>query len=147
VRFCSPGNKGGWLTLDGRSLLALKDRRYFSAFRPLAVAGHVSLFPLLFTAPEFPIKTIYTIMWLVIFLTGFDKLVPVSPSSSRRFLLDRPATFFIVVSIPLIAYTSLIHGIVFGDKYEFLPLMFTSSYSAVGVVASWVGFCWLYFTA
>jgi alpha-1,3-glucosyltransferase len=86
-------------------------------------------------------------MWLVIFLTGFDKLVPVSPSSSRRFLLDRPATFFIAVSIPLIAYTSLIHGIVFGDKYEFLPLMFTSSYSAVGVVASWVGFCWLYFTA
>jgi alpha-1,3-glucosyltransferase len=31
------------------SLLALKDRRYLGAFRPLAVAGHVSLFPLLFT--------------------------------------------------------------------------------------------------
>ena len=31
------------------SLIALKDRRYLGAFRPLAVAGHVSLFPLLFT--------------------------------------------------------------------------------------------------
>lgn len=32
------------------SLIALKDRRYLGAFRPLAVSGHVSLFPLLFTA-------------------------------------------------------------------------------------------------
>ena len=39
------------------SLLALKDRRHLGAFRPLAVAGHVSLFPLLFGAQEFPIKT------------------------------------------------------------------------------------------
>lgn len=31
------------------SLLALKDRRYFTAFCPLVVAGYVSLFPLIFT--------------------------------------------------------------------------------------------------
>ncbi|TGZ84617.1 dolichyl pyrophosphate Glc1Man9GlcNAc2 alpha-1,3-glucosyltransferase [Ascodesmis nigricans] len=128
------------------SLLALKDRRYFSAFRPLAVAGHVSLFPLLFTTPEFPIKTAYTITWLFIFLTIFDKTAPSSPSG-RQFLLDRPATLFIVVSIPLIVYTSLLHGLVFGNRLEFLPLMFTSSYCAIGVVGSWVGFSWLYFTA
>jgi alpha-1,3-glucosyltransferase len=67
--------------------------------------------------------------------------------SGRQWLLDRPSTLFIIISIPLIAYTSLIHGVVFGDRYEFLPLMFTSSYSAVGVVASWVGFSWLYFTS
>jgi len=128
------------------SLLALKDRRYFSAFRPLAVAGHVSLFPLLFTAPEFPLKTIYTVIWLIVFLITFDQLVPVSPSP-REFLLDRPATLFIVISIPLIIYTSLVHRLAFGDKYEFLPLMFTSSYSALGVVGSWLGFSWLYFTS
>jgi len=128
------------------SLLALKDRRYFSAFRPLAVAGHVSLFPLLFTVPEFPIKTIYTITWLVVFLLAFDNIVPVAPRGSRRFLLDRPATVFIIVSIPLIAYSSLLHGLVFKDRYEFVPLMFASSYSAIGVTASWVGFSWLYFT-
>lgn len=127
------------------SLLALKDRRYLGAFRPLAVAGHVSLFPLLFTASEFPIKTVYTVTWLMIFLSAFDKLAPVSPSQ-RRFLLDRPATLFIVISIPLIVYTSMVHGLVFGERYEFLPLMFTSSYSALGVVGSWVGFSWLYFT-
>lgn len=127
------------------SLLALKDRRYLGAFRPLAIAGHVSLFPLLFTAPEFPVKTLYTITWLLVFLSAFDRLAPVAPGR-RRFLLDRPETLFIVVSIPLVVYTEVVHGLVFGERYQFLPLMFTSSYSALGVVGSWVGFSWLYFT-
>lgn len=58
------------------SLIALQDRRYYGAFRPLAVAGHVSLFPLLFTVAEFPVKTVYTIFWLVLFLLAFDRLAP-----------------------------------------------------------------------
>ncbi|PWW80282.1 Glycosyltransferase Family 57 protein [Tuber magnatum] len=129
------------------SLLALKDRRYLGAFRPLAVAGHVSLFPLLFTAPEFLIKTVYTIAWLVVFLTAFDALVSPVAVNTRRFLLDRFTMLFIIIAIPLIAYTSLFHKALFGDRYEFLPLMFNSSYSAVGVVGSWVGFCWLFFSS
>jgi alpha-1,3-glucosyltransferase len=58
------------------SLLALKDRRYLGAFRPLAVSGHVSLFPLLFTPMEFPIKVTYTIVWLIVVLLVFDWLAP-----------------------------------------------------------------------
>lgn len=128
------------------SLIALQDRRYLGAFRPLAVAGHVSLFPLIFTAAEFPIKTVYSIFWLVLFLLTFDRLAPAS-SRPRIFLLDRFSLLYIAFSIPLILYCSLIHGVVFGDKLEFLPLMFTSSYSAVGVVGSWVGFLVVYFTS
>ncbi|KAH8803121.1 glycosyl transferase [Xylogone sp. PMI_703] len=128
------------------SLIALKDRRYLGAFRPLAVAGHVSLFPLLFTAAEFPIKIVYTIFWLVAFLLAFDRLAPAS-YRPRIFLLDRFSFLYIAVSIPLILYCSLIHQIVFGKSLEFLPLMFTSSYSAVGVVGSWVGFLVVYFTS
>lgn len=63
------------------SLLALKDRRYLGAFRPLTIAGHVSLFPLLFTPMEFPIKVVYTILWLVTFLIAFDQLAPTSVSA------------------------------------------------------------------
>ncbi|KAM0819255.1 putative Dolichyl pyrophosphate Glc1Man9GlcNAc2 alpha-1,3-glucosyltransferase [Seiridium cardinale] len=128
------------------SLIALKDRRYLSAFRPLAVSGHVSLFPLLFTPAEFPIKTVYTIFWLILFLMVFDRLAPAS-NRQRFFLFDRFTILYIAVSIPLIAYTSLIHPMVFGKNYEFLPLMFTSSYSAVGVVGSWLGFLVVYFTS
>ena len=128
------------------SLIALKDRRHLSAFRPLAVAGHVSLFPLLFTPAEFPVKTVYTVFWLVLFLMAFDRLAP--PSRRRRVLLaDRVSTLYIAVSIPLIVYCSLVHHLVFGRAYEFLPLMFMSSYSAVGVVGSWLGYMAVYFTS
>lgn len=128
------------------SLIALKNRRYLGAFRPLAVSGHVSLFPLLFTPAEFPIKTVYTVFWLILFLVAFDRLAPAS-SRPRFFLFDRFSTLYIAVSIPLILYCSLLHQVVFGKRYEFLPLMFTSSYSAVGVVGSWVGFSVVYFTS
>ncbi len=128
------------------SLVALKDRRYLSAFRPLAVAGHVSLFPLLFTPSEFPIKTVYTVFWLVLFLMVFDRLAPAA-SRPRFFLFDRFSVLYIAVSVPLIVYTSLIHHLVFGKSYEFLPLMFTSAYSAIGVVGSWLGFMVDYFTS
>lgn len=128
------------------SLLALKDRRYLGAFRPLAVAGHVSLFPLLFTAAEFPVKAVYTVLWLILFLLVFDRLAPVA-SRPRVFLLDRFSLFYNTVSISLIIYCSLLHEIIFGPKYEFLPLMFTSSYSAIGVVGSWLGFSVVYLTS
>lgn len=127
------------------SLVALKDRRYLGAFRPLAVAGHVSLFPLLFTAAEFPVKTVYTIFWLILFILVFDRSAPVS-TRPRVFLLDRFTLLYITVSIPLILYCSLLHQILFAERYEFLPLMFTSSYSAVGVLGSWIGFLVVYFT-
>ena len=126
------------------SLLALKDRRWLSAFRPLAVASHVSLFPLLFTPAEFPIKVGYTVAWLILFMYIFDRLAPV-PAKRRIFLFDRFSILYIAISIPLIAYCSLVHHAVFGERYEFLPLMFISSYCAVGVVGSWIGFQVVYF--
>ncbi|KAJ5166041.1 hypothetical protein N7492_006337 [Penicillium capsulatum] len=129
------------------SLIALKDRRHFSAFRPLAVAGHVSLFPLLFTAAEFPLKTVYTIFWLVLFLFVFDRVAPV-PESPRIFVFDRFSLLYLTISIPLIVYCSMLHQMIFGfERLEYLPLMFMSSYSALGVVGSWVGFMVVYFSA
>lgn len=127
-------------------LIALKDRRHFSAFRPLAVAGHVSLFPLLFTPAEFPLKTVYTIFWLVLFLFIFDRIAPV-PERPRVFLFDRFSSLYLTLSIPLVLYSSLLHHLIFGSqRLQFLPLMFMSSYSALGVVGSWVGFMVVYFT-
>ncbi|EER42082.1 glucosyltransferase Alg8 [Histoplasma capsulatum var. duboisii H88] len=135
------------LVLIPFSLLALRDRRFFSAFRPLAVAGHVSLFPLLFTAAESPLKIVYTVFWLVLVLSAFERLAP-APVRPRVFLLDRFSILYDSVAIPLVVYCSFVHGVVFGGgRYEFLPLMFTSSYAALGVVGSWVGFMVVYFTA
>ena len=128
------------------SLVALRDRRHLGAFRPLAVAGNVSLFPLLFTAAEFPVKSVYTVFWLILFLSAFDRIAPVS-SRARLFLFDRFSILYIAISIPLLLYCSLLHSLFFGDRYEFLPLMFISTYSAIGVVGSWIGFSVVYFTS
>lgn len=67
-----------------------------------------------------------------------------SSSHQRIFLLDRFSLLYIAVAIPLIAYCSLFHQLLFGAKLEFLPLMFISSYSAIGVFGSWVGFSVVY---
>ncbi|KAF2721206.1 glycosyltransferase family 57 protein [Polychaeton citri CBS 116435] len=134
------------LVIIPSSLLALKDRRFLGAFRPLAVAGHVSLFPLLFTAQEFPVKVVYTIFWLIAFLLAFDRLAPAA-EHPRVWLLDRFAVLYIIIAIPLITYCSLLHQVIFGAKFEFLPLMFISSYSAIGVVGSWFGFLGVFFTS
>ena len=61
------------------------------------------------------------------------------------FLLDRFTLLYIAVAIPLIAYSAIVHQLIFGAKLEFLPLMFISSYSAIGVVGSWVGFLVVFF--
>jgi alpha-1,3-glucosyltransferase len=126
------------------SLIAIRDRSYLASFRPLAVAGHVSLFPLLFTVAEFPIKMAYTVSWLIIFLYTFDQMAP-APLRRRVFLLDRFALLYIAIAVPLMVYCALVHQLVFGQRYEFLPLMFISTYSAIGVLGSWLGFmvCYL----
>jgi alpha-1,3-glucosyltransferase len=134
------------LVLIPFSLIALKDRSYLSSFRPLAVAGHVSLFPLLFTAPEFPIKIVYTLVWLMVFLYTFGRLAP-APAAPRRFLLDRFTLLYTAVAIPLVVYCSLLHRLVFGERYEFMPLAFISAWSALGVLASWVGLNICYLSA
>lgn len=69
-----------------------------------------------------------------------------SSPNPRYFLFDRFSLLYIAIAIPLIAYCSLGHSLLFGARYEFLPLMFISSYSAVGVVASWVGFMVVFFS-
>ncbi|POS83625.1 glycosyltransferase family 57 protein, partial [Erysiphe pulchra] len=117
------------------SLIAAKDRRFLSAFRPLAIAGYVSLFPLLFRAAEFPIKTSYTFFWTLLFLVTYDRVTPPS-NNSRVFLLDRLSLLYIIFSIPLVIYCSLIHEKIWKGKLQFFPLMLLSNYSAVGVVSS-----------
>ncbi|KAK6438485.1 glycosyl transferase, partial [Oleoguttula sp. CCFEE 5521] len=65
----------------------------------------------------------------------------------RVFLLDRFSLVYTALAVPLVLYTSLLHHMIFGAKYEFLPLMFTSSYCAIGVVGSWLSFSVVHFTA
>jgi len=68
-------------------------------------------------------------------------------AQSRIFLLDRFSLLYIAVAVPLMLYSSVVHGVIFGTKFEFLPLMFISAYSALGIVSSWIGFLVVYMTS
>ncbi|KAI5290566.1 glycosyl transferase [Ascosphaera acerosa] len=132
------------------SLLALRDRRYLAAFHPLAVAGHLGLFPLLLGAQEAPLKFLYTLCWLVVFLLAFGRLAA-PPLKRRIFFLDRVNLLYDAAALALAFYVCFLHDAVVARvggaaaKYEFLPLMAVSVFSAVGVVGSWIGFMVVYF--
>lgn len=81
--------------------------------------------------------------------TTYDEMLMTYCRSEKQrvWLLDRFSLLYIVVAITLIMYCSIVHQMVFGEKYEFLPLMFISSYSAIGVLGSWVGFLVVFFTS
>lgn len=126
------------------SFLILKDRRLYSSFMPLAVAGYISLFPLIFTSAETLLKSFYTFVWLVMFFYSFNHLVTVGTFKKRVFLLDRVILIYLVGFVPLLVFTSIILSYSF-KNYQFLGLMAISVYCSIGVIGSWTGFSWLYF--
>jgi alpha-1,3-glucosyltransferase len=125
------------------SFLALRDRRILAAFVPLAVAGYISLFPLIFTSGEELIKNIYTFVWFVIFMMAFNQLVEVPDVQRRVFLLDRFNLFYMIGFVPLMFTTALVDRFI--PNYEFLKLMAVSVYCSIGIIGSCVAFWWLYF--
>lgn len=128
------------LLMACHSLLALTDRRYLAAFRLLIVPAYVSLFPLLFTPNELPIKTLYTFLYLIIFLTGFDHVTPPYPANSYQAawkVFDRLVNWYMVGMVGVVVYSEVGHKVMFGEGLEFLPLMVVSVSTAVGVVGSW----------
>jgi hypothetical protein len=60
------------LVLIPFSLICVRDRRLLAAYVPVAVAGHVSLFPLLFGREEWLIKVLYSSVWGTVFWAAAD---------------------------------------------------------------------------
>ncbi|KAK9492347.1 glycosyl transferase [Lipomyces doorenjongii] len=125
------------------SFLTLKDRRYLTPFYLLAVAGYVSLFPLIFTSPEAPIKYLYTFTWIFAFYNVFDDLAPVR-TTRRVFLLDRIARVYLLGFIPLLLFVALYDRFAIFKGFDFLRLMLISTYCSLGIIGSFIGFSWLY---
>ncbi|CCG82797.1 Dolichyl pyrophosphate Glc1Man9GlcNAc2 alpha-1,3-glucosyltransferase [Taphrina deformans PYCC 5710] len=129
------------------SLLALKDTRYLFAFRPLFEAGYISLLPLIFTGKEILIVMMYTVAYLVVFVQAFSSVTP-PPVVQRRFLMDRVGRVYSSGFGPLLFFTTIIHPAFLSHKenLSFVPLLLTSVYCAWGILWSWLGFNYLYFT-
>ncbi|XP_045149020.1 probable dolichyl pyrophosphate Glc1Man9GlcNAc2 alpha-1,3-glucosyltransferase [Echinops telfairi] len=115
------------------SLLSVGKAGDASIFLILTTAGHYSLFPLLFTAPELPIKTLLMLLFTIYSISSlkmlFRKEKPLFNWMEKVYLLGLgPLEICCEFIFPLTAWR---------PQYPFIPLLLTSVYCAVGITYAW----------
>lgn len=138
------------LVIFPMTFLVTLDKGFLGPFNMLVSSGYVSLFPLIFTCDEWLIKVVYTLLWYIIFYFNFRKVVEIpKKNKTRDIILDRVIHGYILGLPILVSIITLMDLLQYRfevlQKMEFLKLMFTSIYCAVGIISSWNGFTWVYF--
>ncbi|KAI8071536.1 glycosyltransferase family 57 protein [Gongronella butleri] len=123
--------------MAGKSLLHLR------IFTILSSAGIISLYPLLFHVQETPIKWMITLIWYLSILPGLSYCL----HTKLRRMLSNVERLYLLGLVALVGYVGAGHTLIFGDRLEFLPLMVTSVYCAVGIVYSWLLMMYAHLTA
>ncbi|XP_053313878.1 probable dolichyl pyrophosphate Glc1Man9GlcNAc2 alpha-1,3-glucosyltransferase [Spea bombifrons] len=119
------------LPLSILSVLSVKDAGIFLL---LATTGHYSLFPLLFTAQELPLKIL-----LMLIFTVFSGSFLKSLFRKEGPLLTWPETLYLCGLVPLEVFCEMLFPLTpWGLRLPFLPLMLTSVYCALGVSYAWI---------
>ncbi|VDM69067.1 unnamed protein product [Strongylus vulgaris] len=115
-------------------IVALTDPKYVQLAVLFSIITCTSLFPLLFTLFEIPIKyclaTTYTLLLFLVIRYAFNIKV--------GSILSIQAIVYICGLVILELNASMIHKAIFGEKFAFLPLMLISVYNAVGVLACYI---------
>ncbi|XP_022625148.1 probable dolichyl pyrophosphate Glc1Man9GlcNAc2 alpha-1,3-glucosyltransferase isoform X3 [Seriola dumerili] len=116
------------------SILAVESREDAGIFLVLSTTGHYSLFPLLFTPAELPIKVVLMLLFTIYSVTALRKLHRGQGS------LLHPLEVVYLLGLIAVAITC---EIVFPlspwqQKLPFLPLLATSVYCSVGVCYSFL---------
>ncbi|XP_028840400.1 dolichyl pyrophosphate Glc1Man9GlcNAc2 alpha-1,3-glucosyltransferase isoform X2 [Denticeps clupeoides] len=116
------------------SLLAVKSREDAGIFLMLSTSGHFSLLPLLFTAPELPIKVLlmllYTLSSFAALKTLFSREGPLLRSMEQLYLMGL---------IPLEVVCEWVYPLTaWQQTLPFIPLMMTSVYCALGITYSFI---------
>ncbi|KAG8706631.1 glycosyl transferase [Ceratobasidium sp. 395] len=160
------------------SLVAAESHAMFRTFVIASAAGCVSLFPLLFTPAETPIKLLYTSIWALATFYPLQKRLYTFPTTFSTVLMDRLETLYLL-GLPVIQAIVMLLGAwptirgspqvtqpptytgehsgnttVYAPEtqkaedqaggMEFLPLMLTSVYCAVGLAWAFVRMGYLY---
>ncbi|CBQ68017.1 related to glucosyltransferase [Sporisorium reilianum SRZ2] len=137
------------LPLIPYTLLAAVDYAHFRTFVLLSTAGVVSLFPLLFTPEEGPIKIGYSVVWALLVFGPLQRRVFRPVQSNVGILVHRLETLYLWGFVVLQVYVSVVHPMedtaaAASSSMEFLPLMMVSVYCSVGVIWAWLRASTLY---
>ncbi|GAA5921699.1 hypothetical protein JCM3775_001772 [Rhodotorula graminis] len=167
------------------SLTATDDDNHFRAFVVATTAGVFGLFPLLIKPAETPVKVIFSLVWAALVVPQLRRVVYRPLPSLWTMIVDKAEAAYLVGSVGLQIYTSMLHSILFPSapiaaavpglitcsasslangtcvgpdaaaqvaqvaesSMEFLPLMATSVYCAIGIVWSWMRLSWGFLTS
>ncbi|CAO2613777.1 Probable dolichyl pyrophosphate Glc1Man9GlcNAc2 alpha-1,3-glucosyltransferase [Lemmus lemmus] len=115
------------------SLLSVEKAGDAATYLILTTTGHYSLFPLLFTAPELPIKVFLMLLFTVYSVSSLKTLF-----RKEKPLLNWMETAYLLGLGPLEVCCELIFPLTSWKlKYPFIPLLLTSVYCAVGITYAW----------
>lgn len=126
-------------------VLAVVWRREAQIYLILSTAGHYSLFPLLFTAFELPIKVLLLLIHALYAFLNLSHLFALDkPAASWTLpLLNRIESLYLVGLLPLFLFEQVVHpALGWSDRFPFLPLLFTSAYCACGVSYCFLQYYW-----
>ncbi|KAF9469085.1 glucosyltransferase [Collybia nuda] len=158
------------LVLVPLSLLAGERHAYFRTYLIASVAGVFSLFPLLFTPGESLLKVVYSTLWITFVYTAMRRQVYEFPKSLSYVILDTIEKVYLAGFLPLLAFTNFFPALIrwwmstavcipsskiscpelasrptgASLTMEFLPLMLTSVYCAVGLVWGFLRLIFIY---
>ncbi|MCI4386597.1 hypothetical protein PGIGA_G00064230 [Pangasianodon gigas] len=125
------------------SFLAVESKEDARTFLILSTTGHVSLFPLLFTAPELPIKILFMLMFTIFSFTSLKKLF-----SKAGWLVNSVEAVYLLGLVPLELICEIVYPLTrWQQTLPFIPLLLTSVYCALGVVYCFIRLYLSVFTA
>ncbi|XP_046563377.1 probable dolichyl pyrophosphate Glc1Man9GlcNAc2 alpha-1,3-glucosyltransferase [Haliotis rubra] len=125
-------------------LLSIERKKEAQIFLILSTIGGYSLFPLLFTQFETPIKILLLALYSFYAFTSLGRIhgIPARPTALP--LLSNLESLYLLGIIPLEIYNSIGHpALGLSQRLPFIPLLLTSVYCAIGVTYCWLRFYWL----
>ncbi|ETE58609.1 putative dolichyl pyrophosphate Glc1Man9GlcNAc2 alpha-1,3-glucosyltransferase [Ophiophagus hannah] len=115
------------------SLLSVERSRDAGNYLILSTTGHFSLFPLLFTTPELPIKILLMLLFSVYSFSSLKALFRNEP------LLHWLEAVYLIGLIPIEIVCEIVFPFTsWAQKLPFLPLLLTSVYCAFGIIYAWL---------
>ncbi|XP_066998820.2 dolichyl pyrophosphate Glc1Man9GlcNAc2 alpha-1,3-glucosyltransferase isoform X2 [Anabrus simplex] len=130
------------------SLLAVVWKKEAQVYLLFATVGHYSLFPLLFTSFELPIKVLLLVIHSTYAFINLSNLFDLQQHRSFSLpLLSTWESLYVLGLIPLFLFENVVYpwsGL--DTRLPFLALMLTSVYCSVGVTYSWIKYYWHFLT-
>ena len=118
--------------------LSFRSKEGARLFLRISAIGHFGLSPLLFRPQELLVKALLQCCYLALCIFVLETVHSSKDHKQRNDLLLMCDKIGIVFMVVVFLYSEVLHGCIFGASYEFLPLMITSMYCALGLFGCWV---------